>query len=111
MSVFATSCLSTSDCYVLCVVLQGIEFLDMVLEWLGELKVSEEVKDAELESWLRLLLQLVDITGDNPAQYLNHFIRGREKIIKKYKLVAQNHVCVPQGWGIKVVVYPVLLFF
>ena len=71
----------------------------MVLEWLGELEVSIEVKDAELESWLRLLLQLVDITGDNPVQYLKYFIRGREKIIKKYKLVAQNHVCVPQGWG------------
>ena len=71
----------------------------MVLEWLEELDVSKEVKDAELESWLRLLLRLVDITGDNPAQYLKYFIKGREKIIKKYKLVAQNHVCVPQGCG------------
>ena len=67
----------------------------MVLEWLEELDVSKEVKDAELESWLRLLLRLVDITGDNPAQYLRYFIRGRETIIKKYKSLAQNHVCVP----------------
>ena len=114
------------DCDIVCLILQGIEFLDMVLEWLEELKVNEEVKDAELESlkvneevkdaeleslkvneevkdaelesWLQLLLGLVDIAGDNPAQYLNHFIKGREKITRKYKLVAQNHVCVPQGW-------------
>jgi len=71
----------------------------MMHEWLMELaentenrKEMKDVVDKELKYWLQLLLNLVDITGDNPAQHLKPFIRGKERIIKEYKQYAQEHV-------------------
>ncbi len=59
---------------------------------LVEKKDMEEVVVIEMKNWFKLLLNLVDITGDNPAQHLKPFIRGKEKVIKKYREVSQEHV-------------------
>ena len=66
-----------------------------MFEWLMELtrdKEMEVIVDDELKGWLLFLLSLVDITGDNPAQHLKYFIKGREGVMKEYHQEAQEYV-------------------
>ena len=65
----------------------------MVMDWFVELKVQKELMDKELKLWLMLLLNLVEITGDNPTQHLKHFISGNKEVIKKYKKETRRQVC------------------
>ena len=65
----------------------------MVMDWFVELKVQKELMDKELKLWLTLLLNLVEITEDNPTQHLKHFIIGKEEVIKQYKKETQRQVC------------------
>ena len=67
----------------------------MMFEWLMELTKDKDMKvivDQELKGWLLFLLSLVDITGDNPAQHLRYFIKGKERVVKQYKQEAQEYV-------------------
>ena len=53
---------------------------------MDHIKTSPELIDAECTHWLKLLLQLIDITGSNPTSHLRRFITGEESIVcKKYR--------------------------
>ena len=64
---------------------QGLNFLDTLYKLWTERKFSLQAFDPECIKWLLLLLQLVDVTGDNPAVYLRRFLLGRTGVVKKYR--------------------------
>lgn len=50
--------------------------------------------DSEIQRWLELLLQLVDITGPNPEEHLRQFIYSKEAVLRKYRHISQKYVSV-----------------
>ena len=48
--------------------------------------------DKQLQRWLKLLLQLVDITGKNASRLLKFFFSDKLSITKKYRAMLKNYV-------------------
>ena len=74
--------------------MQGIKFLDMVMDWFVELDMKKDLMDKELTEWLMLLLSLVNLTGENTSHHLTPFIYGKQDIIKNYKETIKRQVCI-----------------
>lgn len=47
---------------------------------------------AEIQSWLELLLQLIDITGTSPEHHLRVFLQGKQAVARKYRHISQKYV-------------------
>lgn len=75
---------------------QGINFLDVMYSILTHRQdnIAQDMLDAQMQPWLELLLQLVDITGSSPEQLLKLFLSGKQPIIKKYRHVSQKYVSI-----------------
>ena len=75
--------LCTKSVYV-----QGIDFLNLVDDVWGNRKVTDDnlkaTMQAELQKWLLLLLQLVDITAPQADIHLKMFMKGRG-VVKTFK--------------------------
>ena len=71
---------------------QGIEFLDVVLVLCNDTNINQDILESEVGSWLTLLLQLIDITGNEPALHLKRFISGKDKVVKQHRLLIQKYV-------------------
>lgn len=72
---------------------QGINFLDILFEIFTNHKISYEVMKDEIEKWLKLLLQLVDITEFKAVDHFTLFIKSNQKVMKNYctKYVSIGH--------------------
>ena len=57
-------------------------------------KFDSQEFDPECRKWLLLLLQLVDITGDNPHNHFHQFILGKSAVVKKYRWEIKKYVSV-----------------
>ena len=57
---------------------------------------DQQVINSEIQRWLELLLQLIDITGTSPEVHLKLFLSGKQLVMKKYRHVAQKYVSCPQ---------------
>ena len=66
---------------------QGIDFIEVVSGLCSETSEIEE----NIRSWLGLLLNQINITG-SPVKHLERFIKGEEKILVKYRDMAQEYV-------------------
>lgn len=73
-------------------VLQGIEFVDNIHLFIFKRSVKDDLLDSEIHCWLMLLLQLVEVTGYNPAVQFALFIYGKEPVLTKYKRVSEKFV-------------------
>lgn len=71
---------------------QGLNFLDTLYRLWTERKFSLQGFDHECIKWLLILLQLVYVTGDNPAIHLHGFLLGRTGVVKKYQQDITKHV-------------------
>ena len=71
---------------------QGLNFLDTLYRLWTERKFSLQGFDPECIKWLLILLQLVYVTGDNPAIHLRRFLLGRTGVVKKYQQDITKHV-------------------
>lgn len=54
--------------------------------------LSDSPVDFEIKQWLKMLLQLVDITGQCPADHFKLFIDGQESVLIKYKCALELFV-------------------
>ena len=57
-----------------------------------ERKFNLQGFDPECIKWLLLLLQLVDVTGDHPANHLRRFLLGKTVVVKKHRHDITKHV-------------------
>lgn len=66
---------------------QGLTFVDTLYQFWTEHKFNPHMLDFECKTWVLLLLQLVDVTGDDPCTYLKMFLSKstRTVVVKKYQ--------------------------
>ena len=72
--------------------LQGLNFLDTLSDVWTQCKFDSQAFDPECTKWLLLLLQLVDVTGDNPHIHYRRFILAKTGVVKKYRQEVKKHV-------------------
>ena len=75
---------------------QGIAFLDCILSIMERQKCDQPVISSEIQRWLELLLQLVDVTGNSPEQHLRLFLNGKQPVVRKYRHISQKFVRGPK---------------
>ena len=69
-----------------------MSFLNELHDIWGHRSFSAEMFDSECVHWLKLLLQLVDLTKDDPQLHLKRFITGRSKVCSTYRKDIINYV-------------------
>ena len=75
--------------------MQGIEFLDVLLDLLTEQrKLESDLLQSVMCTWINLLVQLVDILGETPQKHLKYFISGKQKVLKKYSKETRKYVSI-----------------
>ena len=66
--------------------------MDTVYTIFTKREMSQDHVDSEMQRWLELLLQLVNITGPNPAQHLGLFLQSKHDVLRKYRHISQKFV-------------------
>ena len=75
--------------------MQGIGFVDTLYKVWTKRKCNLQGFDTECKTWLLLLLQLVEVTGDHPDVLLQRFFLGKNEVaevVKRYQDDIINHV-------------------
>ena len=81
-----------SSIICLCLLKQGIEFVDSIYSIYVKREVIEEIMDSEICQWLKLLLQLVEITRSNATDQLKLYLDHCRPVIKKYRSLLEQCV-------------------
>ena len=73
---------------------QGLDFVDTVYNFCKVHSFHNQLRDSECKKWVQLLLQLVDVTGDDPCTNLKIFL-GKSThtvVVKEYRDDIIKHV-------------------
>ena len=75
------------ELYPLKLFLQGLAFVNMLHKFWTENKFNPQVFETECQKWVLLLLNLVDVTGDNPHIHFEIFLgkSSRTRAMKEYR--------------------------
>lgn len=73
-------------------ILQGIGFLDFYYYTFFKRSFEGIRVDSEIKQWLKMLLQLVNVTGQCPADHFDLFINGDEPVLQKYHHTSEEFV-------------------
>ncbi len=68
--------------------------MDSIYSILVRRKVAQDDIDKQIKQWLKLLLQLLVITGPDADKHLKLFLKGREAALKFYKSACEDAVSV-----------------
>lgn len=68
--------------------------MDLIYSIYVKRGLAQDQIDSEIQRWLELLLQLIDIMGHNPEQHLKQFINSKETVLRKYRHISQKFVSV-----------------
>ena len=72
---------------------QGLDFVDAVYNLCKANSFSSDLLDSECKKWVQLLLQLVDVTGDDPCTNLKVFLgKFTHTVVKEYRQDIIKHV-------------------
>lgn len=74
------------------IVLQGIEWLDVFHTIFFMRSFEGFLLTSEIEKWLKMLIQLAEVTGERPASLFKLFHEGQEAVLQKYRCVSEKFV-------------------
>lgn len=76
-----------------------MNFLSVVAAILNDHEVPEETLQSELRIWFMLLLELIDITGNNSDKHFEIFTSDNLPIISKHRALSQ--MCVSNSCNVQ----------
>ncbi len=78
--------------------MQGLGFLDTVLDVSRKRQWTSTALDSELKEWLMVLLEPVEVTGGNADACLKEFLSHRTSgVTKRYQETIKRDVSVEMG--------------